>query len=256
MDVVRIPSSYFHVGATSATLSVLAPGDGVIAAGILAVSVDLRPPSPRGRRAVRRLIILSALGLARPVLAWGAASAVRDAREPAGCHGDGTGCGPHTGGAGGATHHRPPPRPRRRRPRRRRHRRRRPPTAAATTTTTTPARRRRPTPATTTTTPGATTTTTPPTTTRRCRRRHDDHGRSPSRRPRPRAAAARRHRVRARRRRRPTPTPARCSAGRVDRHRPAAADHVPRRRADHLRQRLGCVPRRLQPCAQGQRPHR
>ena len=45
-------------------------------------------------------------------------------------------------------------------------------------------------------------------------------------------------------------------AGGSRRHRPAAADHVPGRRTDQLRQRLGSVPRRVQPSAQGQRPHR
>ena len=49
MDVVRIPDRYFLPGATSATLSLDAAGDDVVAVGMLAVSVDLPPPSPPGR---------------------------------------------------------------------------------------------------------------------------------------------------------------------------------------------------------------
>ena len=48
MDVVRIPDRYFLPGATSATLSVDAAGDDVVAVGMLAVSVDLPPQTPLG----------------------------------------------------------------------------------------------------------------------------------------------------------------------------------------------------------------
>jgi hypothetical protein len=47
MDVVRIPDRYFVPGATSATLSLDAVGDKVVAAGMLAVSVDLPPTAPQ-----------------------------------------------------------------------------------------------------------------------------------------------------------------------------------------------------------------
>ena len=43
MDVVRIPARYFSPGATTATLRLDAVGDDVVAAGMLAVSVDLPP---------------------------------------------------------------------------------------------------------------------------------------------------------------------------------------------------------------------
>ena len=43
MDVVRIPARYFRPGATTATLRLDAVGDDVVAAGMLAVSVDLPP---------------------------------------------------------------------------------------------------------------------------------------------------------------------------------------------------------------------
>jgi hypothetical protein len=46
MDVVRIPDRYFLPGATTATLTLDAAGDEVVAAGMLAVSVDLPPPTP------------------------------------------------------------------------------------------------------------------------------------------------------------------------------------------------------------------
>ena len=47
MDVVRIPDRYFVPGVTSATLSLDTVGDKVVAAGMLAVSVDLPPTAPQ-----------------------------------------------------------------------------------------------------------------------------------------------------------------------------------------------------------------
>ena len=44
MDVMRIPDRYLVAGRTSAVLSVRPVGDGAVAAGVLAVSID--QPSP------------------------------------------------------------------------------------------------------------------------------------------------------------------------------------------------------------------
>ena len=256
-------------GATSATLRAATPSATTpVAAGMLAVSVDLPPPSSRGWRREAAWSLVAAVGLVAPSWRGAAAPAARAAAD------------------------RPPPTAPRRVAGRRRRRTagtaddRRPPTTTddrRPTPTTPPARRpdhdddhRR---------PDATTTTTDPTTTHR--RRPSTTSRAPTttvdrrrstttdattttavRTPStpspttttttvPTAAATGGHRVRARSRRRRGAEAGRVvvPAGAIDtgQLRPIT---FPVAGPVTLRQRLRGLPRRLQPGAQGQRPHR